>query len=196
MSGYQVKQINEYSYLINDNELCTSYLIIGKNKALLIDAGFKSNDSLIDEVKKLTNKEIIVALTHGHYDHIGHLDEFDNFYMSKKDEMIISDEYKYLLNKAIDINKDTSFDLGDIVIEALCFEGHTPGTVIFVDKKPMLKNKQKYFSISHSEDLIALAFSDSNCGVDIEKIKYGENSSINDTDKRREEALSLQNTMI
>ena len=28
-----------------------------------------------------------------------------------------------------------------------------------------------FFQISHSEDLIALAFSDTDCGVDIEKIK-------------------------
>ena len=52
--------------------------------------------------------------------------------------------------------------------------------VIFVDKKPMLKNKQKYFSISHSGDYIALAFADSNCGVDIEKIKLREFATISE----------------
>ena len=43
--------------------------------------------------------------------------------------------------------------------------------IIFEEKKPFLKTKEKYFSISHSEDYIALAFSDSDCGIDIEKIK-------------------------
>lgn len=42
--------------------------------------------------------------------------------------------------------------------------------VVFNGKKPVLKNGQKSFSISHSKDFIALAFSDFNCGVDIEKV--------------------------
>lgn len=46
--------------------------------------------------------------------------------------------------------------------------------IVFEDGKPMLIDGGKYFSISHSEDLIAIAFSDTNCGVDIEKIKLRE----------------------
>ena len=43
--------------------------------------------------------------------------------------------------------------------------------IIYKDNKPVLKNGEKHFSISHSGDYIAIAFSNSNCGVDIEKIK-------------------------
>lgn len=52
--------------------------------------------------------------------------------------------------------------------------------LVFEDGKPLLLDGGKYFSISHSEDLIALAFSDSNCGVDIEKIKLREFVSISE----------------
>jgi len=41
----------------------------------------------------------------------------------------------------------------------------------YKDKKPYLKNKKKFFSISHSNEYIVLAFSDYECGVDIEEIK-------------------------
>ncbi len=41
--------------------------------------------------------------------------------------------------------------------------------IVFIDKKPVLRSGKKHFSISHSQDLIALAFSDSPCGIDIEK---------------------------
>jgi len=41
----------------------------------------------------------------------------------------------------------------------------------FVNKKPYLKNREKFFSISHSEEFLAIGFSDSECGLDIEKIK-------------------------
>lgn len=43
--------------------------------------------------------------------------------------------------------------------------------IVYKNNKPVLKNDSKKFSVSHSEDFIALAFSDSDCGIDIEKIK-------------------------
>ena len=43
--------------------------------------------------------------------------------------------------------------------------------IVFNGKKPFLKNRAKFFSISHSNDFVALAFSDYDCGIDIEKIK-------------------------
>ncbi len=46
--------------------------------------------------------------------------------------------------------------------------------VIFIGKKPFLKTREKFFSISHSNDFIALAFSNYDCGIDIEKIKLRE----------------------
>ena len=52
--------------------------------------------------------------------------------------------------------------------------------IVFEDGKPVLIDGGKYFSISHSGDLIALAFSDSNCGVDIEKIKLREFKKISE----------------
>lgn len=41
--------------------------------------------------------------------------------------------------------------------------------IIYKGKKPVLKNGEKEFSISHSKEFIAFAFSDSPCGIDIEK---------------------------
>lgn len=43
--------------------------------------------------------------------------------------------------------------------------------IVFNGKKPVLKTGEKHFSLSHSGGLVALAFSDYNCGVDIEQIK-------------------------
>lgn len=52
--------------------------------------------------------------------------------------------------------------------------------LVFDNGKPMLLDGRKHFSISHSNDLIAIAFSDSNCGVDIEKVKLREFQSISE----------------
>lgn len=43
--------------------------------------------------------------------------------------------------------------------------------LIFVNKKPYLRNMVKFISISHSDKYIAIAISDYNCGIDIEKVK-------------------------
>ncbi len=43
--------------------------------------------------------------------------------------------------------------------------------IVYDGKKPIMKTGAKHFSISHSGEYIALAFSDYNCGIDIEKIK-------------------------
>lgn len=61
--------------------------------------------------------------------------------------------------------------------------------IVFEDGKPILIDGGKHFSVSHSEDLIALAFSDSNCGVDIEKIKLREFKKISERMKFEAETL-------
>ena len=61
--------------------------------------------------------------------------------------------------------------------------------IVFEKGKPILIDGGKHFSISHSESLIALAFSDSNCGVDIERIKLREFKKIADRMKFNAETL-------
>ena len=61
--------------------------------------------------------------------------------------------------------------------------------IVFENGKPILIDGGKYFSISHSEDLIAIAFSNSNCGVDIEKIKLREFQKISKKMKFEVETL-------
>ena len=50
------------------------------------------------------------------------------------------------------------------------FYGFENCKIVYKGKKPVLENGEKEFSISHSKDFIALAFSDFPCGIDIEKM--------------------------
>ena len=54
-----------------------SYLILGKEKALLFDTGM-GLDSMSVVVKEITNLPVMVVNSHTHYDHIGSNYEFDN----------------------------------------------------------------------------------------------------------------------
>ena len=59
----------------------------------------------------------------------------------------------------------------------------------FVNGKPLLKTREKFFSISHSGDYLVIAFSDSDCGVDIEKMKDRDFVSISERMKFNADSL-------
>lgn len=48
----------------------------------------------------------------------------------------------------------------------------------FINGKPYLQSREKYFSISHSREYILIGFSDNECGVDIEQIRERDYVSI------------------
>ena len=128
---YKVKKINEYTYLINDEDFCCSFVLVGKNKSLVIDAGFKNKNSLIEEIKKITKNELVIFISHGHKDHVGHLNEFDSFYIHKDDYELLDESLK---NKASFFKDLEVFDFETFKIKVLFNKGHTLGSVIFIDE--------------------------------------------------------------
>lgn len=63
------------------------YLVEGTEKAVLIDTG-SGIGSLKARVEQLTDKPVIVLVTHGHVDHAMGAAEFENVYMSHEDDYI------------------------------------------------------------------------------------------------------------
>ena len=126
----KVNQINKYTYSITERG-CTSYLIIGSKKTLVIDFLFPGDFSLLNEIRKYSLNELIPVLTHGHFDHTGHLNEFETVYMAEEDLHLLKDN-----NIEIKVISDNQkFDLGNMVIKAYKIKGHTNGSVIFIDEK-------------------------------------------------------------
>lgn len=52
--------------------------------------------------------------------------------------------------------------------------------IVYENKKPKLKNDEIYFNISHSKDIILIAFNDSSVGVDIEQKKERDFKKLSD----------------
>lgn len=126
----KVDKINDYTYAITERG-CTIYLIIGSKKTLVIDFLLPGDFSLLNEIRKYSNNEIIPVLTHGHFDHTGHLSEFKTVYMGEEDIHLL--EIHDLEIKYITDNQE--FDLGNMTIKAYKIKGHTNGSVIFIDEK-------------------------------------------------------------
>ena len=64
-----IVRINEDIILIDDAGDSTCYLVMGKERALLIDTA-NGQENLMEIVGELTTLPVTVVNTHGHIDHI------------------------------------------------------------------------------------------------------------------------------
>jgi glyoxylase-like metal-dependent hydrolase (beta-lactamase superfamily II) len=104
------------------------YLVLGASKVLVLDAGMSVLD-LTSAIKRATDLPFELALTHGHFDHVSAIAEFDHLYMHPADRDLITN-YKGAI---IDVQPGYNFDLGDRQIEVVDLAGHTPGSIGFLD---------------------------------------------------------------
>lgn len=155
-------KINDQIYQIKDPMGVLTTLIIGKNKAMLIDTGY-GIFNLREYIKTITDLELIVMNSHGHMDHSGGNYLFDEIYIHQNDEDLVklhnsinwrkrnikSAKNLNLINESFDeetylskregklkyLNIHDIFDLGDLTIEIVNLEGHTTGSVGFLIKE-------------------------------------------------------------
>lgn len=152
MNWYRNEKVNEHITRIIDIAGVACYLIEGTDTACLLDTCCGYGD-LREYVGTLTEKEIFVILTHGHYDHTGSASHFKKIYMNYADFPVLNkhnQEREYFLNvdkksiaalKAIEmkhlnplytktpfeLNDGQMFDLGGLTLEMIEVRGHTPG---------------------------------------------------------------------
>lgn len=132
------------------------YLIIGKNKTVLIDTGWGYGD-LKEVVETLTDLPITLVLSHSHPDHNGSAVQFEEAYLNEKDfkmnesQSQISLRRKIMLRhvpKGFEENPDMwqsprtepyiplketmTFDLGGITILPFDLPGHSAGSMVFI----------------------------------------------------------------
>lgn len=129
------------------------YLVVGEEKALLIDTGFGMG-SLKKVVEALTDKPIIVVNTHGHPDHGGGNFEFGAAYLHSLDQALYAYkcadarleeaqhwpmEGKVKLQsyqpETIPLEDGKVFDLGGRLVDVLHTPGHTVGSVSLYDRE-------------------------------------------------------------
>ena len=79
-----VVEIAPRTWLLSEYKLVNMYLLEGDTHALLIDCGTGIGD-IPAEIRKLTDKPVIVVITHGHPDHDGAAAQFDAVYMHPLD---------------------------------------------------------------------------------------------------------------
>ena len=158
---YEVIQQKDYLYVIRerldeiDPRFLTTYtniyLILGLDKALLIDtgSGLYPIKPVIDNI--IENRELLVVNTHSHFDHRGSNAEFETVYIHESEVRIVSlpfdismlkDSPKGIVNRYSNIgfqyqpssnveplNDGDRFELGDISVEVIHTPGHSIGSI-------------------------------------------------------------------
>jgi len=162
---YVTYQINKNTYAILAPyhwQETVSYLMIGREKALLIDTGMAFGNIKLN-VEALTDKPVIVVNSHSHYDHVSNNHHFDTVYgrdlaftaknasghpkttwqnaiqpSAVSANLPIGFNYDNYKNIGFDIDhflKDGEIiDLGGRKIEVIFAPGHTPDGMLFFDR--------------------------------------------------------------
>ncbi len=156
-----VCEIAYHTYAINEFGMATCFLVLGSEKALLIDAGcgMYNMKELVDE---LTDLPVELVLTHGHGDHIGCAGLFETVYCHPADqedvlhpdtgmlghypEMMAAfgsfDTYDIRkedihfygsITRVLPVKEGDVFDLGGRKLYVLETPGHTPGSIVLID---------------------------------------------------------------
>jgi len=140
-----------------------SYLIIGSKRAVLFDTGM-GIENIRDVVSGLTDKEVIVVNSHCHFDHIGGNCLFGEAHIfndpaamrrltagySEKelaphtkaalfeapfDERFGGFKYAVRPSVPVPVKDGDVFDLGDRALEVIHTPGHSPDSIMLLDKK-------------------------------------------------------------
>ena len=130
------RQIDEHTWEGNGYQVYNEsvYVVEGEDKALVIDAGAYM-PHLDEAVAALTDKPVMLALTHGHGDHVGGIGCFPEVWIHPADVPMITygDEgYKGVIHHLED---GDVIDLGGRQLEVLHTPGHTSGSITFFDKE-------------------------------------------------------------
>jgi glyoxylase-like metal-dependent hydrolase (beta-lactamase superfamily II) len=152
-SPFHSSRIDKNITRIRDNTGDMMYLVEGSKQAALIDTGVGVG-SLKEYVRTLTDKPVLVILTHGHVDHASGAAEFDQVYLSKEDQDLYREHNPLTVRKGYiqgtnpqwfptiaesdyippqgperyeDLSAGKSFDLGGVNLDIYALPGHTQG---------------------------------------------------------------------
>lgn len=156
---FTTEKINEKTFVISEYrhpEETHSYLLVGDDRALLIDTGLGVGN-MAEEVKKLSSLPVTAIATHVHWDHIGGHALFPDFYVHEAEKAWIEGKFplptslvkRFLaegdLPQDFDLDPYEIFhgiptmilhggemlDLGGRIVQALHTPGHAPGHLCF-----------------------------------------------------------------
>jgi len=151
LNQFKVIKLSEHIYRIVDALDVACYLVVGEEKACLLDTctGVGNIKSCVESITKLP---LTVIISHAHMDHCGGAGWFKEAYMNHSEFQILeihrdivyrcsffnshlglslkeSDFVPVPKDRYLDIPENMELNLGGVTVKLLSAKGHTPGMV-------------------------------------------------------------------
>lgn len=127
---YQVEEIQKGVWWLEGEKHSSFYVVAGSKKALVIDTGM-DEEEILPRIRQLTDLPLELVITHAHWDHMLHVDEFPYYLISEEEKAFLQDRQDTALPKWIQAGEQ--IDLGNCILQVVSLAGHTPGSLLFVD---------------------------------------------------------------
>ena len=140
--AYVSQEIAAGVHMILDYDDTKMYLLLGSERAMLIDAGLGTGNLRAYVEPLLGGRPLDVVITHGHPDHIAAMGQFQdryNVYMNHRDLPLVQRFVEHMgyqidLEQIEDLREGARFDLGDRSFTVYEVPGHSPGCVVLLDE--------------------------------------------------------------
>ncbi len=162
---YSINRLYDGVYAFDEGGV-RSFLILGTEKALLIDTGFGGVD-FEKELPRITDLPVILVNTHSDRDHTGKNEIFRTRYIGHMELERLKRQQAEDKGAYITVKGGDSFDLGGVTLEVMDLPGHTPGSIMLYDRE----NRRLYSGDSISEDNIFMFGDGRNIPVLLESLK-------------------------
>lgn len=127
----EIIKIDESTWRFED-DFVRFFLLVGSEKAMMIDSGVKCPDAL-ELAKTLTDKPVILLNTHGDGDHVSGTGSFSEIYMHPSDFTGCEVDKRFPEIKLVELHDGDLIDLGGRPLKIIHIPGHTSGSVAILD---------------------------------------------------------------
>ncbi len=127
--GCEIIRIDNNTWRIEDGGV-RFFLLTGTERALLVDSGMMTHDAR-DIAESLTDLPVLLINTHADGDHTGSNAQFEEFYMSPKEEPVY--RRRNSEGKILPVREGDVIDLGNRELRIIDLPGHTPGSIAILD---------------------------------------------------------------
>ena len=136
MSTRIVKYDNDILGL--DQGMVRAFLILGKEQALLLDAGVERDPGFSVLIRQATDLPVSLCLSHSDMDHIANAGDFDRIFIHSSERERLLAQRPELSDRLIEIDEGYEFDLGGRKLSSIHCPGHTPGSLALLEEERSL----------------------------------------------------------
>jgi hydroxyacylglutathione hydrolase len=129
----KISLLEERTWVVETSDMTTMYILEGEQKAMLIDTGTDC-DQLDEVIRKITDKPLVVVITHMHPDHAGNIGYFGEVWIHPADTVLLGMFGKGYKGKISYAGDGKVFDLGGRMVEVVHMPAHTPGSIVLLDR--------------------------------------------------------------